>query len=1025
MVLESKLYNAIKASTTYFLEENVLDPDLVDPQSNGVFLIPSQVPGRTDITGYILGSQNDQGKLQWIEDPSLDLKLNDLSDVDTTGVVNGNTIVYSAATQTWIPGANGFSAGDACTFDGTTLDVLYDGVTLGLTGGNELEVLDASITNAKLVNSSITLTQTGGLTLTSPAVLGGNVNIGIDATVITTAGGQEINGTLTLDSLLLQDATTNTVELSVPGAVASYTLTLPDAQGGAGQYLVNNGSGTLTWADAPSSSVFSWKNSGRASTTAPGTLASDFENGDTIDGVVLATGDRILIKDQASGVENGIYTVNASGAPTRATDLNTGDSAASIAILIEEGTQNADAAFVCTTDAPNDIVGTDPLAFAVFSSSNLCNSAGVSGDIQLNDGSGGFKAATLSTFNYLDHATDPVLRVGVNSGTFTMEGQDGSGASSGSQININSGQGGATGNGGAININSGVGGSTSGNSGDLTLTSGTVTSGNSGDITLTTSGGAGVTQAGSISLTAGDSTVLAGGIGGAINITAGDSQSTVAGADINLTPGTTSGETILNGQVNLNGNLEQTITSLKQLDTVTDGTNMIDPVELVTDGTYAYVAALGSDSLVILDITIPTNVSIEGFLTGVANMDQPAGIVISGQYCFISATGSDSIVAFDIRDRTSPSVVDTLIDGTNLVGIKKIAINGTYIYATSPTNNRFTIVDVSDPTNMVVVSSIQDNTNLLAMQSIQVYGDSAFVVGDDLLSVVDIETPTNPTILGTLSDAVNLDGAVDLKILNGRYALVVTSSGDSIVSVDISDLTSPTFSDSVVDATNLNNPNELVLAGDLAYVSNTTGGDIAIIDISDPSSMSLLSNELTFTGPRGLIILGTSIFIVDDTNTFYSVKVPGSDLLSCEISNIKTQSLYVSHGAIINGIVDIRTSMHANTALVRNLTLQKASVTQITSTTTAVTLDSASGLINMVANSMGADSDLSFTMNNDYVKSNSIVIVNIASYDGVGSGVLPTVYVNNIANGSCDIVVVNASPVAMTADLMSISFAIF
>lgn len=60
-----------------------------------------------------------------------------------------------------------------------------------------------------------------------------------------------------------------------------------------------------------------------ACTVVAGTLASDFENGDTVDTYVLQTGDRLLIKNQASAVENGIYTVNASGAPTRATDSDT------------------------------------------------------------------------------------------------------------------------------------------------------------------------------------------------------------------------------------------------------------------------------------------------------------------------------------------------------------------------------------------------------------------------------------------------------------------------------------------------------------------------------------------------------------------------------------------------------------------------------------------------------------------------------------------------------------------------------
>jgi hypothetical protein len=64
------------------------------------------------------------------------------------------------------------------------------------------------------------------------------------------------------------------------------------------------------------------KDSVRAATAVSGTLATSFANGSTVGGVTLATNDRILIKNQATATENGIYTVNASGAPTRATDAD-------------------------------------------------------------------------------------------------------------------------------------------------------------------------------------------------------------------------------------------------------------------------------------------------------------------------------------------------------------------------------------------------------------------------------------------------------------------------------------------------------------------------------------------------------------------------------------------------------------------------------------------------------------------------------------------------------------------------------
>jgi len=105
----------------------------------------------------------------------------------------------------------------------------------------------------------------------------------------------------------------------------------------------------------------------RVATTAPLTLTTDFENGDTIDTITLATGNRILIKNQASGVENGIYVVNATGVPTRAADWAIGYEAAGAFVFVEEGSVGGDNGFVCTNDAATDTTNTDALTFSQFS----------------------------------------------------------------------------------------------------------------------------------------------------------------------------------------------------------------------------------------------------------------------------------------------------------------------------------------------------------------------------------------------------------------------------------------------------------------------------------------------------------------------------------------------------------------------------------------------------------------------------------------------------------------------------------
>lgn len=106
-----------------------------------------------------------------------------------------------------------------------------------------------------------------------------------------------------------------------------------------------------------------WKPMVRAATTANGTLSTAYANGQAIDGVTLATGDRILIKDQTTGSENGIYTVNSSGAPTRASDFDsTGDAANGAVVEVLAGTVNANTIWnLSNTSAPT--LGTTALTF--------------------------------------------------------------------------------------------------------------------------------------------------------------------------------------------------------------------------------------------------------------------------------------------------------------------------------------------------------------------------------------------------------------------------------------------------------------------------------------------------------------------------------------------------------------------------------------------------------------------------------------------------------------------------------------
>ena len=104
------------------------------------------------------------------------------------------------------------------------------------------------------------------------------------------------------------------------------------------------------------------------------TLTADANGALSIDGVAVVSGDRLLIKDQSTAAQNGIYTVTNAGADgsaafvlTRATDADTTtELTAGAFTFVEEGTTNADNGFVMTTNGAITM-GTTAVAWGQFS----------------------------------------------------------------------------------------------------------------------------------------------------------------------------------------------------------------------------------------------------------------------------------------------------------------------------------------------------------------------------------------------------------------------------------------------------------------------------------------------------------------------------------------------------------------------------------------------------------------------------------------------------------------------------------
>ena len=131
------------------------------------------------------------------------------------------------------------------------------------------------------------------------------------------------------------------------------------AIGNVGAPVAGSDAATKNYVDAATTGL-SWKQAVRAATTANIALSGLL----TIDGITLVDGNRVLVKNQTTASQNGIY-VAASGAWARSPDLDVSSEFPNAAVFVSEGTTQADTGWVQTND--NVVIGTSAVNWIQFS----------------------------------------------------------------------------------------------------------------------------------------------------------------------------------------------------------------------------------------------------------------------------------------------------------------------------------------------------------------------------------------------------------------------------------------------------------------------------------------------------------------------------------------------------------------------------------------------------------------------------------------------------------------------------------
>jgi hypothetical protein len=300
--------------------------------------------GAATLTGYVYGNgTSPMTASTTIPTTALSGTITNAQLANSSLSFNGVTVSLGGSGTITATATNALTIGtglSGTSYNGSSaVTIAIDSTVATLTGTQTL-------TNKSISGSTNTLTNIPNSALTNSSLTVGTTSIALGATSLTLAGLTSV--TVTQDPIqALQLATKQYVDAAAQGLDAKASV-------------VNSTTANLT-------ATYNNGTSGVGATlTNSGSLAA-FSS----DGISNSVGDRVLVKNQTTAAQNGIYTVTTVGSGsvawvlTRSTDMNTWANVPNSYVWVETGTTYGDTGWVCTSNA-GGTMGTTAITWVQF-----------------------------------------------------------------------------------------------------------------------------------------------------------------------------------------------------------------------------------------------------------------------------------------------------------------------------------------------------------------------------------------------------------------------------------------------------------------------------------------------------------------------------------------------------------------------------------------------------------------------------------------------------------------------------------
>jgi hypothetical protein len=250
----------------------------------------------------------------------------------------------------------------------TTAKINADAITSAKIADEQIDsehYVDGSIDTVHIADSQITVAKMSANSVDSDQYVDGSIDTAhiadsqitsakiVDGTIV----NADINASAAIDATKIHNGSVSNAEFAYVNGVTSAIQTQIDAKA-ATTYVDNAVAGLRTRIIAECAS------------TANVVISSALEAGDVIDGVTLVAGDRVLLKDQSTATENGLYIAVASGAASRDPEHDTIAELSGGMVVVNQGTVNDNKIFLCTTDT-DATLGSTSITYTTITPQNV------------------------------------------------------------------------------------------------------------------------------------------------------------------------------------------------------------------------------------------------------------------------------------------------------------------------------------------------------------------------------------------------------------------------------------------------------------------------------------------------------------------------------------------------------------------------------------------------------------------------------------------------------------------------------